>query len=495
MNFFYLLNSPKKLLVYAHTTSMSSLIYAIKLFRQNKKNAVSQKLVVIYSSDQNDTIKEKFENVELYYSTLNFEPALLNHNKLKDRLANKVELKEKFNSLYDAICLTAEEVNEKLLSLNKKLNFNINQTIVKCKNDLFSTYTDIVVEDSATVDSLIKFIHDNICNSSEFDFKTFFSCYAVPCMTGAWFGGKTIHQTVTFNNVYYRNKGFYNADGSFFDISEISQDIEYKDYNKTKLVIDTENAIQVSESVLFLDYIYDFYNFGEFWDIIKRLIYFNKEEPVELYGLSQNRILNIEKYFSAFKITYPPKYCRDYKYTDVLTETNKGSTYFFKKLYITTINNSCRGEINPWSAFKMNELFNPHEVSEKGYNLYLTRGKEKRGIVNEEHIIQNLLGLGFIILDGSETLDKQMYYFTNAKIIIGAHGSLMKNIVWCKKNPLFIELFPPTRSHLCFIGNAQQLGFKTLPILCEANENEEIILNDTQRKSLLELIKYLYANR
>ncbi len=490
MNFFYLLNNPKKLIVYVHTTNVSSLIYAINLFRQNKKNADSQKLVVIYSSDQNNTIKEKFENVELYYSTLNFEPALLNHNKLKDRLANKVELKERFNSLYDAICLTADKVNEKLLSLNKKPNFNIDRAILKCKNDLFLTYADIIVEGSATVDKLIEFIHDNICNSSEFDFKTFLSYYAVPCMTGSWFDGKTIYQTVVFNNVYYRNKGFYNADGSFFDISEICNDIEYKDYNKAKLVIDTENAIQVPESVLFLDYIYDFYNFGEFWDVVQRILMKdNVCDNIQMFGLNKHKVSNIEMYFNNCNLTYPPAHVRDFCWKDVDKETNKGSTFFFKKLYFSTIKNTCRGALNPWAAITMNKLYNTSSVVDKSFKLYLSRGKEKRGMVDEDRLIFALEQDGFIILNGSETLEHQMFYFTNASLIVGIHSSLMKNMVWCKKNPIFIELFPPTRSHLCFIGNAEQLTFKAIPIACEANDEELIMLSNNNINDLCGLIK------
>ena len=96
----------------------------------------------------------------------------------------------------------------------------------------------------------------------------------------------------------------------------------------------------------------------------------------------------------------------------------------------------------------------------------------------------------FIVLDGSESLENTMHFFTNAKIMLGAHGSLMKNMIWSKKNPILIELCPPTR-HDCFYGNATNLGFFTLFILTDTNKKEEIILNDKQKDTLFKLLDNL----
>jgi hypothetical protein len=73
---------------------------------------------------------------------------------------------------------------------------------------------------------------------------------------------------------------------------------------------------------------------------------------------------------------------------------------------------------------------------------------------------------------------------------LGAHGSLMKNMIWAKKNPVLIELCPPTR-HDCFYGNAQGLCFFTLFILTDTNKKEEIILNDKQKGCLFKLLDIL----
>ena len=308
-----------------------------------------------------------------------------------------------------------------------------------------------------------------------------------------WFAELTTYETHVFENVYYRNKGFYCQDGEFCDISQIKSDLEYKDYNKTSLKIDTKNPISVNDSVLFLDYIYDFYNFGEFWDVLQRIIAADIKENVKCFGLSRHRISNINEYFNKCNLEYPPTYVRDYTWKDANEETNQGSTFFFKKVYLSTIKNTCRGSLNPWTAFKMNQMFNVAPTVSKEFKLYLSRGKEKRGMENEERLITALQSEGFVVLNGSEPIEEQMFYFTNASLIIGVHSSLMKNIVWCKKNPIFVELFPPSRSHLCFIGNAEQLGYIAIPLLCNANKQEEIIMTDQNIYDIIKLIKYLYS--
>jgi capsular polysaccharide biosynthesis protein len=121
----------------------------------------------------------------------------------------------------------------------------------------------------------------------------------------------------------------------------------------------------------------------------------------------------------------------------------------------------------------------------------LARGAYGRSIINEQQIVNILKEkYNFIILNGTESLEVTINYFTNAKIMLGAHGSLMKNMIWSKKNPILIELCPPTR-HDCFYGNATSLGFTTFFILTNCGEKEEIVLNDEQIENLYKLLDNL----
>ena len=156
------------------------------------------------------------------------------------------------------------------------------------------------------------------------------------------------------------------------------------------------------------------------------------------------------------------------------------------------MNNNYRGQICRDFAYQFNKIFNPCQISETSYNIYLARGAYGRSILNEHEILDVLTTkYNFIVLNGTESLEDTMRYFTNARIILGAHGSLMKNMIYCKKNPVFIELCPPSR-HDCFYHNARGLGF--LPfffILVDCNKNEEILLNEQQIDGLYEMLDNL----
>jgi len=488
MNFFYLQNNASSCVVYCHAKTNSELVYHLNLFIKNKKSKTNC-LSLIYSSDEGML---NFENsfIKTHKSCLNFEDMFLRHNFNKDRLKDKQTNKEQFLMLYDSVALTVEDVINQISKLNKTPSASLEHGINSTKHNQFVDYNlPEITNFDLTISDFVNWMIANLPTFSTFNWKEFLSTYSIlvqNCLTE-----KPSYETVIFENVYYKNKGFYNQDGSFFDISSINNDIEYKEYNKVQLPIDIENAVIANEPVLFLDYIYDFYNFGEFWDILKRLTFFNKKEDVEVYGLINNKVSNISQYFMNQGLGYPFKYCRDYTYKDVETNSNNGSTMFFKKLYLSTLSHTCRGGLDRWSAYEINKIHNKSLVVDREFKLYLTRGKEARGIVDEERLIFKMRQIGFIILDGSELLEEQKFYFTNASIIVGVHSSLMKNMIWCKKNPIFVELFPPTRSHMCFIGNAQQLGFKSIAIPCKANDKEEIVLSDQDVTSFVNLVKGL----
>lgn len=491
MNFFYILNTPEHFIIYTHAKKVANLIFAVNQFLKIRKT--NRKLSLIYSSEEESShIDFHHQDVVFYKSPINYEQGLLKHNMLKDRNVSKTAYREEFIKLYDMVALTAEQVEEELIKRNKPINSNVRRGIQISKNDCFKEYSIADVNEEDLLSSFVDFVCSNITN--EFDFKSFLSLYSFPCMTSSWFGDRASYKTVVLEDVYYKNKGFYCKDGTFFDIKDISQDVEYKHYNKINVGITPTEAVTVLEPVLFLDYIYDFYNFGEFWDVLKRLVYFKREEPVEIYGLKENRILDISKYFLKCGLTYPPKYCRDYKFEDTLKCDGKGSTLFFKKAYFSTINGTARSEIDPWSAFEINRIFNKSTLEkDTKFNLYLSRGKMSRGILHEDKLISALVSkFNFKILNGDETLAEQQYYFTNANLIIGPHSSLMCNTIWCKNNPVFIELAPTLRcQQLSFFDDTVSLGIKSVLIPCMSDNSEQILLTDDNILNIVKIVNIL----
>lgn len=140
----------------------------------------------------------------------------------------------------------------------------------------------------------------------------------------------------------------------------------------------------------------------------------------------------------------------------------------------------------------MNKRMNPEfgTVNPTSYKLYLTRGGFGRSIRDEAPLIELLKEkYRFVILNGSESLAETIHYFSNATLILGAHGSLMKNMIWCLKNPVFIEMTPLTRSqNPCFVGNSSSVGFQTMYFICDCDEKEQLLLTEKQRTALIELV-------
>ena len=92
-----------------------------------------------------------------------------------------------------------------------------------------------------------------------------------------------------------------------------------------------------------------------------------------------------------------------------------------------------------------------------------------------------------IVIDGTEKYEQMVHYWTNAVFVVGAHGSLFKNMIYCKKNPIFIELTPDR--HPCFYGNATHCNFGYFYINFKKDSKENIILSKEDLNMLIQLIE------
>jgi len=289
----------------------------------------------------------------------------------------------------------------------------------------------------------------------------------------------TKYSSIILENVFYFNKRWYDCQKNPISVDLLDKDCEYRYFKKEPDALDIsniENYVSIEEEVLYLDYIYMFYNFGEFWDVLKRLISFKRILP--LFYLKKTDVKDINYYFNV--LGFYPKY-----------EVSKSILYRFVKINISLMERSFRGRIDVIDAHIFNSIFNKEAVADNSYFLYLSRGKFKRLLLNEDYIISELKkSYPLIVIDGSEDRETLIYYFTNAKLIIGPHGSLMKNMIWCKKTPVFIELLPTTR-HTCFVDNSLRIGFKTFFFILECDEMERMILSELQAMSIVKLFELI----
>ena len=228
---------------------------------------------------------------------------------------------------------------------------------------------------------------------------------------------------------------------------------------------------------------YGFYNFGEFWDCIFRLLYTKNVNKYQLFHLKNYRVYYINYYFNKLKLEFPNK-----NSNLIIANEYNNNVLFFKKIHFTNIFHVYRNYLDGHNLYKFNKIYNDTMVSDKSYILYLKRGSYGRELKNEDILINKLSKLdNFKVINGKETLEDMINYWTNAILVIGAHGSLLKNMIYCKKNPIFIELCPLSR-HICFLGNARNCNFLYFFITLPNDEKENIILDEGNINNLIELI-------
>jgi hypothetical protein len=445
---------------------------------------INYKTYIIYFYEEPSFLPNN-ENVSAIKSNIDFELFfylhILRHNYFyKNNIISVLEDNNILQNINDLIQYDSAKFIDKMVA-NKQ---NLDQTyLLKKIRELDKTnkatddiLKNIKIEENLYYKDLLREMGDilksNIIEIDElFDFNEFINTYCIKPVNRLYSIFKS--SQIVLEDVYYINKSWFDKNRNPLDIDTINEDIEYKMIkdvrfnNKIKDIKQHDVFQTIDEEVMFLDYIYGFYNFGEFWDCLNRLmVYPQKNMP--LFHLSNNRITNINYFFEKLKYIYPTKY---------QTQENNCKLYYFKKVNISILKGIYRGYYDNFIANKFNKIFNTNTPINKSYNIYLKRGKYGRSLHNEESILNVLKEkYNFIIIDGSESLHTIMYYFTNAKIIFGAHGSLMKNMIWCKQNPIFIELCPQTR-HACFQANSLNCNFTTFFFVCETNKKEEIILN------------------
>lgn len=76
--------------------------------------------------------------------------------------------------------------------------------------------------------------------------------------------------------------------------------------------------------------------------------------------------------------------------------------------------------------------------------IYVTRrDAQHRKLINEDQLVSHLEGRGFtVICPGDHPIEEQVEIFSKAKIIIGAHGGGLTNVIWAPDDAVVIEIVP-----------------------------------------------------
>jgi len=149
--------------------------------------------------------------------------------------------------------------------------------------------------------------------------------------------------------------------------------------------------------------------------------------------------------------------------------------------------------IPEWIIKWINETFLSHgrqfNCNEKIFIDRSDSAFSNRQFINNREIINFLENEGFTSYKvGQLSFREQVYLFSNAKVVIGAHGAAFANLAFCKKNTKILEIKP--KKHPNFfqhISRIKELDFNLIEIddLKNKDEKGDIFLNITDLKNFL----------
>lgn len=199
-----------------------------------------------------------------------------------------------------------------------------------------------------------------------------------------------------------------------------------------------------------LTHSFGFYAYGHLFDTLQRLHVFKnilKNKQIKFIVSDYQKVRNFDKHLSAL--------CQREINENDLILAKRNVNFKIKKLYYglsPAIPTQLTKETYYWILNRYFKYFNIKNPEPK-FNLYLSRNHivpKKRGVKNESQIYDFLFTKDFIFLTGEESLSDIIYYFANAKLIFGSHGSLFANCMFCNKHAKIIEICPNNRVDYSF---------------------------------------------
>ena len=122
--------------------------------------------------------------------------------------------------------------------------------------------------------------------------------------------------------------------------------------------------------------------------------------------------------------------------------------------------------------------------------VFLSRGNAPQGrtIINENEFTEEIMKFGFETIDpGDLTFSEQMELFSAARVVIGAHGSALANIIAMQEESRIIELAGENYVRWHVKKLSADLKLKHSLLICESDENENFYVNmGIFRKILME---------
>ncbi len=197
---------------------------------------------------------------------------------------------------------------------------------------------------------------------------------------------------------------------------------------------------------IYIAHAFGWYAFGHLHDSLQRLFSVRNllvEGKVKLVVSDPYRIVNFHLHLSAligFEVNE----------SDLIV-LNPKTLYSFKKLvvpYSPAIATNYTKETYAWVARGYLTKFVDQSDHSQLSGIYLSRNHVSpgtRSVTNEPQIIDYLSAKGFKVLYGTESLSEIVNSFYRAKVVIGPHGSLFANTIYCQDDCKIYEFCADNR--------------------------------------------------
>ena len=249
------------------------------------------------------------------------------------------------------------------------------------------------------------------------------------------------------------------------------------------------NYINITE--LPLDEYIDLTHYYSYWPFAHRYDALSRMRHIESL-LTGNQSFLIGSKISNFARGRFDEECGLFGINNKIYFTKDRQLFKVKRLiYPHWIYNSDIGNESPvqFTQESFNYCRNKYSFQDSGnnYKLFLTRTKPlQRSIINSGEVHEFFNSQGFVILNGTEDLKTTMEYFYNAKVIIGVHGGLFSNIIFCGKVSKIVEIFPKEYWNGCFLGWNSKLKTDYQTLIFDSSSNN-ITLNQENLIQIMEV--------
>lgn len=259
--------------------------------------------------------------------------------------------------------------------------------------------------------------------------------------------------------------------------------------------INTNRLVRISGQefeIIYLMHSFGWYAYGHLFDTLQRL--FQIETPdkykrklivshpgrvtdfaghLEMLGYDASQLISVPQQAEGFLLDR----LRVPQSPATVTQFTHQTMDWIRNCYLD--NNSYKQFYNRFSQY--------FPVSNGGFALFLDRSSiGSRNISNIDEVLRILRGNyeQVIRFTGSEAVHEMLFLFSNAKLIVGAHGAMFVNTVFASEKARILEFCPNTRR----VENMVRMCKPSLDhyfIPCEANSRGSITIDTTTLTAML----------